>query len=358
MISRFLFFCFIATHCVHAQGGGESSTKMIDSPPANLPSVRLAFSEPKLDSPLTLPYTIMNGAPLCGPEGRAFLQFMTSPPRYNVRVVESISPSGKLVSFPIDRIVGLTNPSIASIDPGLSTVVMLLRATTMGQSRPATYMALFNYDGESRTYAKLDLGLDVKSVSQLSDNSFLVVGADRGEARARFMLVDSGGTLQRELGANSIMPSDSELKTMLGGMNFVGMSPASLPPEARIGATLSLFRPIHSNNGLLTLEPGEGATVVEILRSGEIQKTKLRLPVNQIADSMIVAKGSWFVRAFLRGSDNQENLYEVDPSTGAAVRRIDTVGVPPSSIACPNESGFYGLRWIDSKPYLIFGEMR
>jgi hypothetical protein len=40
------------------------------------------------------------------------------------------------------------------------------------------------------------------------------------------------------------------------------------------------------------------------------------------------------------------------------LRRINTSGVPATSIACPSDSGFYGLRWIEQKPYLIFGDLR
>jgi hypothetical protein len=218
-----------------------------------------------------------------------------------------------------------------------------------------------NNDGEFRKYSKLDLGFRPSNIAQLSDDSFLIMGADTAataEARSRFVVIDSSGSLLRDLATDAMMPPDQKLKSLLQSLSFAGMKPEDMPPSMRISFALGLFRTAHSDQGLLMLMPGAETQIIELLRSGEIRLVRLRLPQDQIADSMITKKGRWFVRTYLRDTGNQWSLYEVDPETGEALRRINTSGVPATSIACPSDSGFYGLRWIEQKPYLIFGDLR
>jgi hypothetical protein len=73
-----------------------------------------------------------------------------------------------------------------------------------------------------------------------------------------------------------LMPSDEDLTAMLNSMNFVGMNPNDLPLPLKIPVVLSMFRPVHSNGGVLIVEPGAGARVMEILRSGDTRMVKLK----------------------------------------------------------------------------------
>jgi hypothetical protein len=154
------------------------------------------------------------------------------------------------------------------------------------------------------------------------------------------------------------MPSDKDLTAMLNSTNIVGWNPNDMPLPQKTTAVLSLFHPTHSQSGVLTVEPGVGARVIEILRSGDTQTVKLKLPAHQIAHTIITNKGNWFVRAHLEGSDTQWSWFQVDPETGETLKRIDTSGVPATTIACATDSGFYGFRWIDKKPYLIHGDLK
>ena len=345
---------------LYAQAGGQPVESQDSSPPS-LPHANLTFSQPSLGSPLPLPSSIMDGAPACGPEGRAFIKFLTPPPMYNNAVIYSIAPDGKTIHYAVEQISGIKNASVISFDPGTSNAAMLLIAADIGQMHASSviyYLALFDYDGRVRANTKLNLGFEPSKVLQLNDNNYLVIGTDTAEARSKFEVIDDSGRAIRDLNADAIMPSDQKLKAMLNSVGFVGASPADFPPSMRIASALSLFRPVHSDEGLLLLEPGAGAQIFELLRSGETRMIKLGLPKDQIADSIIVNKRRWFVRTFLKDSDNESNLYEVDAGTGEAIRRINTTGVPATSIACANDSGFYGLRWIERKPYLIFGDLR
>lgn len=350
------FVCLFSITYLHAQSARPPKSV----PTASLPSADLVFSRPNLDSPLQLPSTMMNGAPTCGADGTAFIQFLTPPPMYNYKVVFSISPAGKVLHYPVEHVDGLSDVYIVSFDPGISNPAMLLNARASGQSRGSStgyYLALFDHDGTLGRYSRLDLGFQPSKVAQLSDNSFLVVGADT-EARSRFMIVDSSGSVLRNLDADAIMPSEQRLKSMSQSMSFAGGTPADLPPSMRVSAVLSLFRLAHSQEGLLILQPGAEAQITKILPSGDIHIVTLHLPKNQVADSIITNKGRWFVRTSLQGSDSQSNLYEVDPETGNALKHINTSGVPALSIACPSDSGFYGLRWVEQKAFLVFGELR
>jgi len=351
----------MAAPSLHAQSSLDTVKQPQDSSIADLPSAKLIFSEPKTDSPVQMPATtVMNGPPKCGPDGRSFFQFLTPPPYYNNIVVYSVSPDGTVIHYPVEQIVGLTNIYVRFIDPGVTNAVFLFLAQKAGDSTQSPvryYMALFDYDGKLQNDTNLDLGFEPVEIVQLYDNGFLVLGADTALGRPRFVLIDSSGTIRRDLGETSVMPSDSDLTAMLNSMTVIGMNPKDMPLSQKIPAVLSLFRPVHSTGGVLIVEPGVGARVIELLRSGDTRTVRLKLPTHQIAQSIITNKGVWFVRTFLQDSETQSNLYQVDPETGQTLKRIDTSGAPASSIACPTDTGFYGFRWIDKKPYLIHGDL-
>ena len=356
MIAVLGLLLLLAAPSLYAQSSGET-----EKHPADLPSVRVVFSEPKIDAPIEIPSAAMGGPPLCGPEGRSFIQFLTPPLYYNNKVVYSVSPDGKVIHYPAEQIVGLTNIYVRFIDPGVTNAVFLLHAQQAGASAHSSehyyYMALFDYDGKLQNYTNLDLGFEPSEIVQLYDNGFLVSGADT-RGRAMFVLIDSSGSIRRDLRETPLMPSDEDLTAMLNSINIVGMNPNDLPLPLKIPAVLSMFRPVHSNGGVLIVEPGAGARVMEILRSGDTRMVKLKLPPHQIAHSIMTNKGSWFVRTHLQDSDTQWNLFQVDPETGQTLKRIDTSGVPATSIACPTDTGFYGFRWIDKQAYLIHGDLQ
>jgi hypothetical protein len=345
------------------QSVDSSTAAKQETPSLDLQTVKVTFSDPDMNHPIPSASRIVGGPPQCGPDGRIFLDFRVPPPLYNYSVLRSVSPSdAKTADYPVERIVGLTKTVLDSYDPGVSAVTMILRARPAGQSGGAAssgyYLALYNYDGEFREYSKLDLDFQPVQVSQFTDDSFLVVGSDLKEGKSHFVLIDSRGKLLRDLSAGSILPSDEKLKSMMGGMNFAGPKMETYSPVERTYMTLSTFRYAHSNQGLLILEPGAAAQVVELLRTGEVRTVKLKLPKQQIADSMFAGRDKWYVRAFLEGTDNQYSLYQVDPETGNATAKIDTSGVSLGSIACFQDAGFSALRWVDGKAYLMHGDLR
>jgi hypothetical protein len=207
-VRRALFRCGLITCAVlglllllaapnlYAQSSGETEKHPQDSSTtADLPSVRVVFSEREIDSPVQMPSTVMNGTPICGPDGRSFIQFMTPPPYYNNKVVYSVSPDGKVIHYPVEQLVGLTNIYVLFIDPGVTNAVFLLQARQAGASAHSSeryYMALFDYDGKLQNYTNLDLGFEPAEIVQLYDNGFLVSGADTARGRTMFVLIDSG----------------------------------------------------------------------------------------------------------------------------------------------------------------------
>lgn len=344
---------------LHAQAGnGPSSFKKDES--IAIPNLSYTFTvpDPKIDTPLNLPSSVMSGGPRCGPDGRAFLQIMASPPMYNVMQLHSITADGKVATYPIDKIVGFVSAAIIAYDPGSSMVAMLLIAAKAGDSRglsQAYYLALFDYDGTFREAAKLDIGFNPVSVTQLTEDSFLVVGTDPEAGKPKVVLVDSRGKLLHEFDLNSIMLSNEDLTKDLDSISFGGVKPDDMPGPMKAQYVMSLFRAAHWKDHILLLLPGAGGQVISISNKFEVSSIRLRLPPNQVADSIIPAKSSWYVRTYLQGTDNKWDMFEVDPETGEATRHIETADVPASSIACPTQTGLYGLRWAEKKPFIIFG---
>jgi hypothetical protein len=361
MRAPILLLAFICP-CLLGQTVGESAEAKQETLTPALPTAKVSFSDPDLNHPIQLASALLGGPPECGPDGRIFFNFRVPPPMYNLSIIESVSPAdGKTADYPVERIVGLTKTVLDTYDPGVSAVSMILDAVPAGHPQASSsgfYLALYSYDGELEDYSRLDLGFEPVRIAQLTDDSFLVAGFDPAEGRSHFVLIDSRGKYLRDLDAGSIMPSGQQLKTMMGAMNFAGPKPEDFPPAMRTGMVLSLFRYVHSNRGLLLLEPGAEARVVELLRTGEVRTVRLKLPKGQVADSIVVGRGKWYVRAFLEGTDDQYSLYEVDPETGDATARVDTSGVPPGSIACSHDAGFSAVRRIDENFYLLFGDLR
>jgi len=365
MRAQILLLMFICP-CLFGQAIGRASEAKQQTLAPDLPTAKLSFSEPDLNHPIQPPSSspLMGGPPECGSDGRIFLHYRVPPPTYIYSIIQSVSPNGgKTADYRVDRIAGLTRPTLLAYDPGVSAVSIIIEAVPAGQpgvSSVGHYLALYSYDGELMHFSRLDLSPTFApiQIAQLTDDSFLLIGFDPADGRSHFLLIDSRGKLLRDLDANSIMPTEQQLKTMMGGLNFAGPKPEDIPPSMRAGMMLGLFRPVHSNSGLLLLEPGAEARVVELLRNGDMRTVRLKLPKKQIADSIVTSRGRWYVRAFLEGTDDQYSLYQVDSETGEATARVDTAAVPPGSIACAYDAGFSAVRWIDSKFYLMFGDLR
>jgi len=364
MMKLWLGFLMCMSSALSAQTSVSGGKQSLDPQKTDLPSLKVDFSSPNTDSPLNLPSAAVNGPPVCNTDGLAFFQFLTPPPYYNKKHVYSVSADGKVVNYPVDQITGLTNSWVIFSDPGLTNAVILFHAKKVGAAAASPdlyYMALFDYDGKLRDYTDLDLGFEPIQALQLSDDRFLVSGSDVARARLRFVVIDSAGTVIRELSPLIFLPGDADLREMLGSINSVngaGINPSDLPVPQRLSLTISLFRPVHSDRALLILEPGSVPRVIEISRAGESRVVKLTLPPNQIANSLLTTKGRWFLRTAVQGSNTQWNLLEIDPTSGQTLRWIDTSGVPASSIACATGSGFLAMRWLDHKPYLLDGTFK
>jgi hypothetical protein len=304
----------------------------------------------------------MNGPPICATDGGAFYRFMTHPPRYDAEQIYSITAIGKITRFNLEEVTALTRIEILSFDSGVSSANMLLlaAAASSGPSdrspKKSPYLARFNYDGTFKDFAQLDLPFLPVQVAQLGEDSFFVIGSDMVNALPATAIIDGGGRLLRRPDVDEVAPSEDELKNMVNSMSFAGIGPQELPPAMRVYSSLSGFQFAHSEAGLLLLEPGDGARIVELSPGRETHVVKLKLPKGQIADSILPARGKWLIRTYPEGVDNQSNMFEVDPESGETLREIRSPSVPATSIACASKDGLYGLRWVDHKPYVIVAQ--
>lgn len=354
-----LILGWFAGQAAHSQATDMSST--VSTKVEAIPSSKLIFHESSEKTRIKAPSVVMNGPPQCGPDGLSFLLFMVNPPYYNERVVYSISSAGKAISYSPETAPGLSHVSVVYVDPGITNLVMLLRAQHAGDPihSPLKYhLALFDYDGKLRHDAELDLAFDPIEIMQVDKDTLFVAGVDGIAGHAVFDFIDENGTILRGLKEETVMPSEQQLSSIMSSLDLGGTTPKGLPVAQQLSMLLSLFRPVHSERGLLILEPGIQGRVIEILRSGGVRQVKLLLPPNQVAQTMITRKGAWYVRTSLDGTEMDSTLYQIDPDSGKTLRQIDTSDVTSSSIACATESGFYGFRWIENNPYIIEGELK
>ena len=148
---------------------------------------------------------------------------------------------------------------------------------------------------------------------------------------------------------------NKSLQSMLRSSGYGDATANNFLPVMRLSMSLSLIHYAHVGTKLLLLEPGANAKIVELSPGGEIQSLSVKLPDGEVADSILPAQSQWMIRAHPSGIDTISNLYEIDPVSGNAIREIRTSDVPATRIACWDGGGFYGLRWIKGKPYIITG---
>ena len=351
-----ILYCLLSVCEAQTRGLGQSTAEEFD----DLPVAKLVFSAPNLKAPVELPYTLMDGAPVCGQEGRVFFQFLTPPPTYNTKDIIAVTSDGKVTHYPLEQISNLKFVSVLSLDPGLTRAVMLLKGTDAGRpslSSSGYYIALFSSDGRLQNKVKLDLEAQPSKVAQLTDDTFLVIGVDAIRNGTRFLIVDSGGKVLRDRAADAMFSAE-KLAAGLNSQDVRGGSPNDLPGDMRLAGMLNLVRMVHTNQGVVVYVPGSTMEVVEIYPSGESRKLELKLPKEQLLQSILVDQRFWYVATTLRGSDTESALFQVNTQNGRATRRIDTSGVPSTTIACPTETGFFAFKWIEKRPYVINGEMR
>lgn len=323
---------------------------------ADIPYRIMTFSSPKLDAPLQLPFTIMDGAPTCSSEGYAFYQFWTARSSDSPRAIVSVSPSGNLTTYSLAQITGLRFTTVLGLDSGSSRLTLLLTAKPADASEGAHfgfYLARFRYDGRLDGVSQLKVDFQPGQLAQLGDDSYIVMGTDLSKAQPVVALVDGSGEILRRLGTDALIPSGSALTQMMAAQNFVGIKPDAMPPAQRLFYLMNIFRFIHFGEDLLLLEPGASAKIVELLPDAEVRTIALHIPKGQVAESLIAAPGKWLIRAHRADADDQESMFQIDPADGEADLGIRTGGVPPTTIACAKQDGFFGLRWIDHRPYLI-----
>lgn len=326
--------------------------------------VTLNFSAPDLDAPLQLPSTLMEGPPSCSAQGNAFYKFWTSRSSASPLRIVSISPKGVVVEYSVAKITDLKFAQVVGIDPGSSRLTLLLNAkpTDTGEGTHfQSYLARYRYDGTLDRYSRLGIKFQPGELAQLGDDAYLVIGTDPATGtdpaavQPHVALVDDRGTLLRSLDADKVIPSVAAMSQMMSAETFVGLNPNTMPPSLRLSFLMSSFRFVHDGENLLLLEPGVGAKILDFLPDAEVRTVSLHLPQGQVAESLIVAPGKWIIRTHRADADDRQAMFQIDPATGEAEIAIGTGEVPATSIACATDDGFFGLRWIDQKPYLISG---
>lgn len=103
MSKSVLIAALLLVPCVAAQDKGGRTSQAADSFHGDeIPATTIVFSDPKLDSPLPLPSTVMDGLPTCSNDGIAIFQFYTSPPAFDGKAIYAVKGNGTAKQLHLD----------------------------------------------------------------------------------------------------------------------------------------------------------------------------------------------------------------------------------------------------------------
>ena len=205
------------------------------------------------------------------------------------------------------------------------------------------YLCLFDDDGKPQGVHLLDSRFRTPRAAYLGSDQILLLGFDNRNEKPALAVLDRSGNIVQFLDDQGSLPGGDELLKR-SGVKIDDAAP-QFAKQIFMAQEVTSWKFGYAGNRLLLLQPGTQAVVWSISPGGEIRKVKLRMPPGTTASTVVSSDHSWLIRSFVATDPDAGLLFEFDPETGEALRRIDTKLVPPTSVFYEAGGIYYALWW-------------
>lgn len=356
---------------VPCTGTAQGKTRPAPSPEDAIPRVTLEFGKPE---PTVLPShpAMMFGDTACRADGTLFVGMSDAanggsfPPAS----LRSLDPEGQVVRFEPGNVAGYSSVYwVGKFFAGEHWVAILVSATPRSTetdqvkiAQSVVQLALI-YDGKGtlQRAVRLPDGIQIHALGVYDSGELLIVASGADNKLARLLVVDADGDTDGEL---RLFDEDYNSKPharedqLFSGMEQVKSGALTSMAILPFGQDLLLFP-------AMTRQP-----VIEVNERGIVRVYPLQIPKGFMLRSMLSMSGhTWKIATFTdhiepdKSADGgppqsyaltQGPVFEFDPSSGAALRRIDTPkDALPNSLDCEHDGEYTVLAWDPKKGYEV-----
>jgi hypothetical protein len=299
--------------------------------------------------------TVMSFPELCSSDGDIFSlvyataasgQIATFPDVYGVSPQREV----KHLTIPFPQNFKFT--SVESFFPGKFSLVYLIQATgpqgaagDVDSARIQFFLAKTDRDGGSPEVTKLALPFEPEKLAVFDNGDLLSVGADTANLHPVLALLHEDGSLNRILNFDDRAYQDAILS---GGGYVAHPNDSNTAAQQRlILGSLARTQLVPWGSEVLLVQPGSTSPVFRVGSTGMITPVKVSAPTGYLLQT-IEGSGShdtwlaWMrdVGSFVRLNSGKvvgaspEQMLEIDPHTGKAVRALDVKGPHLGEVSC------------------------
>ncbi len=318
-------------------------------------------------TPISFPSLAMTQLPVCYSEGSCSAVFALNPQDRKRQIAVYFELSGPDQAVDPAAIENFSYVQILSSTPAAEGVAVLVHGAASDSGvkvrlvpkpgadrsglKEGYYVCLFDRDGKLQSVHTLDSRYKPAKIAYFGADQFVLLRFDTINEKPSLTIMSADGQIVRMLDDQNSLPNGSDLQKG-SGIKVDSGAPEFFKQVAMVG-TLSGWQFGYAAKQLLLLEPGADPVIWSISPGDEIRKVKLQMPPGTTAQSIVSSDGAWFVRSFIVASD-AGLLLEFDPESGQVLRRIDSKGVPPTSILYAGEGNYYALWWDkDKHPWIL-----